>query len=236
VNPQELARYVTGRIGARAPAVVAVDGPGARAGTPAPAVIAFDGPGARAGTPAPAVIAFDGPSGTGKTFLAHALAAQLPDAAVVHLDDLYPGWDGLEAVVPMLVEHVLGPLGGGSPIAVPTWDWTRDAPAPPRPRPDLGPPRPGVVLVEGAGAGARACAAYLSALVWLEAPEALRKERALARDGAAYAPHWDRWARQEQAHFARERTRERADLVLDTTPGPENPIVVREGASVASPR
>jgi uridine kinase len=194
VTPQQLARYVTGRAGARVPAV----------------------------------IAFDGPSGAGKTVLTQALAEQLPNAAIVHLDDLYPGWDGLEAAVPLLVEHVLVPLRGPAPVAVPAWDWARDVPGPPRPRPDLGPPRPAVVLVEGAGAGARACAPHLSALVWLDAPEPLRKERALARDGAAYGPHWDRWARQEQAHFARERTRERADLLLDTTPGPEAPIVVRE--------
>jgi hypothetical protein len=188
----------------------------------------------RCAGPAPCVVALDGPSGAGKTTLAKALAARLPDAAVVHLDDLYPGWDGLDAAVPLLVEHVLAPLAGPAPIVVPAWDWTRDAPGPARPRPDLGPPRPAVVLVEGAGSGARACAPYLTALVWLEAPEPLRKERALARDGAAYAPHWDRWARQERRHAARERTRERADLVLDATPGPENPIVVRGDRSVAS--
>jgi energy-coupling factor transporter ATP-binding protein EcfA2 len=182
----------------------------------------------------PCVVAVDGPSGAGKTTLAKALAARLPDAAVVHLDDLYPGWDGLDAAVPLLVEHVLAPLAGPAPIVVPAWDWTRDAPGPARPRPDLGPPRPAVVLVEGAGSGARACVPYLTALVWLEAPEALRKERALARDGADYAPHWDRWAGQERRHAVRERTRERADLVLDATPGPENPIVVRGGRSVAS--
>src|SRR5204863_891527 len=108
--------------------------------------------------------AVDGPSGAGKTLLARALAAQLPAAAVVHLDDLYPGWDGLEAIVPLLVEHVLAPLRGPAPLVVPTWDWTRDAPGPPRSRPDLGPPRPAVVLVEGARACARACAASLSPL------------------------------------------------------------------------
>jgi uridine kinase len=220
VTPQELARYLTGRC----------------VGTPAPAVVAIDGPGpeACAGTPAPAVVAIDGPSGAGKTALAQALAAQLRDATVVHLEDLYPGWDGLEAAVLLLVEHVLAPLGGPGRIAVPTWDWTRDVPGPTLPRPDLGPPRPAVVLVEGVGAGARACAPYLSALLWLGAPEAVRKERALARDGATYAPHWDHWARQERAHFARERTRARADLVLESAEDPDNPIVVREQGSVAS--
>ena len=48
---------------------------------------------------------------------------------------------------------------------------------------------------------------------------AVRRARALARDGAVYAPHWDRWAAQEDALLARERTSERADVELDTAAG-----------------
>ena len=54
----------------------------------------------------------------------------LPGAVIVHLDDLYPGWDGLETAVPLLVEHVLVPLGGAGSVVLPSWDWTRDAPGP----------------------------------------------------------------------------------------------------------
>jgi hypothetical protein len=176
----------------------------------------------------PAVVALDGPSGAGKTRLALALAERLPGAAVVHLDDLYPGWDGLEGVVPLLVDHVLCPLPGRQAIVVPTWDWTRDSPGRPRTLTALGPPRPPVVLVEGAGAGARAVAPFLAGLIWLEAAEPVRRDRALARDGSTYAPYWARWARQEEAHFHREGTRRRADLVLDGTDGAEHPVVVRE--------
>ena len=86
-----------------------------------------------------------------------------------------------------------------------------------------------MVLVEGAGSGARAVAPHLAALLWLEAPDDLRRERALARDRDTYAPHWLRWARQEAAHFRREGTRERADLVLDTSGDPDHPVVVRDG-------
>jgi len=186
-----------------------------------------------AARPAPAVVAVDGPSGAGKTSLAETLVAVLAgagrDAVAVHLDDLYPGWDGLDAVVPIVVRHVLEPLASPGPVAVPTWDWRRDRPGRSRALPELGPPRPGVVLVDGAGAGARACAPYLAGLVWLEAPAPLRRARALDRDGDAYAPHWDRWAAQERGHFAAEGTRERADLVLDGSAGAENLLVLRDG-------
>ena len=168
----------------------------------------------------PRVVAVDGPSGSGKTTfaaeLARAFAQAGAPAEVVHLDDLYPGWDGLDAVVPLLVRHLLAPMAAGRQVALPTWDWAAGAPGPQRPAPALGPPAPPVVLLEGAGSGAAPCRPYLAALVWLDAPEPVRRARALARDGAAYEPHWERWARQEREHFARERTAERADVVVGT--------------------
>jgi len=38
----------------------------------------------------------------------------------------------------------------------------------------------------------------------------------MSRDGDSYAPHWRRWADQEDRLFAAEGTRARADLVIDT--------------------
>ena len=70
--------------------------------------------------------------------------------------------------------------------------------------------------MEGVGCGARVIRPRLSALAWLEADRETRMRRGLERDGEAYRPHWERWSRQEGAHFAREATRDHADLVLDT--------------------
>ena len=184
----------------------------------------------RGGGRRPYVMAVDGPSGSGKSTLADQLVAHLDAlggaAVVVRLDDLYPGWGGLDAVVPLLVERVLAPLAGtdDDPVTAPGWDWDRAAPGPARLFAALGPPRPRFVVLEGAGAGARACSPYLAGLLWVEAAADVRRRRALDRDGAPYAPHWDAWAAQERAHFARERTRERADLVLDTTKAEVTPV------------
>ena len=43
------------------------------------------------------VVTIDGYSGSGKSTLAAALARLLPGWQVLHLDDWYPGWDGLAA-------------------------------------------------------------------------------------------------------------------------------------------
>lgn len=171
------------------------------------------------------VVAVDGPSGAGKSTLADRLAGQLasllagrpalaprpddaPDGvALVRLDEVYPGWDGLDAAVPRVVDDLLRPLALGRPGTVRRWDWAAGREGVPRTV-----PVPAVLVLEGCGAGARACAPYLSLLVWLDGPEAVRAARALARDGGAYAPHWQRWAAQERRHFAREGTEARADV------------------------
>jgi hypothetical protein len=157
------------------------------------------------------IIALDGRSGSGKSTLAIGLAGQL-GAGLLRMDDVYPGWDGLEAGIARLVVGVLGPLAAGCPAGYRRWLWDRDTNGAWQP---VG--AAATLVVEGVGCGALAAAPYLAALVWLEAPEPLRHHRAMARDGEGYRPHWDRWARQEQAYLARDRTPERAGLVIDTS-------------------
>jgi len=159
------------------------------------------------------VIAVDGRSGSGKTSLAAALRGEL-GAPVVTLEDLYGGWDGLERGIDLLVSEVLEPIAAGRAARVPRYDWAAGAWGAPW---VLEPPH--VLVVEGVGAGARRAARYASRLVWMEAAASVRENRALERDGETFAPHWDGWAAQEDALLARERTPERADLVIDGVTG-----------------
>lgn len=196
------------------------------------------------------LVCVDGPSGSGKTVLAGRLAAALIDPALgdpvlgdpvlgdpalgdpalgdpvlVHMDDLYPGWDGLDAAVPLLHEWIVAPLVAGRAAAYRRYDWVAGQYAEEH---VLG--QPDVLVVEGVGAGSAAANAV--ALIWVEAPRAERFRRGIERDGEAYRPHWERWARQEDALFARERTRDRATLLVDGAPSvPHDPQthVVRHG-------
>ena len=154
------------------------------------------------------VLAIDGRSGSGKTSIARAVA-QDTGAALVSLEDLYGGWDGLEEGIERARAQVLEPLGRGAAAAVPRYDWEAgEWAAPWRLEP------PALLIVEGVGAGARSLARYTSVLAWLELGERERRELALTRDGELYAPHWERWAAQEDAYIEREQPRERADRVL----------------------
>lgn len=158
------------------------------------------------------LVCVDGPSGSGKTVLAQGLVAALGGAPLLHMDDLYPGWDGLAAAVPLLHEWVVAPLVAGRPAHYRRYDWALGRYAEEH---DLG--TPPVLVVEGAGSGARIISAHAVLLVWIDAPRTERFRRAMDRDGETYRPHWDRWAAQEQTHFATEGTPGRADVVVDGT-------------------
>ncbi|GAA4372649.1 chorismate-binding protein [Paeniglutamicibacter cryotolerans] len=160
----------------------------------------------------PSVIAIDGRSGAGKSTLALELATLLRvhrPVALFHLEDLYPGWDGLTAGIEAYVTDVLAPLRSGRRARWHPWDWEADAPGAER----TTAPAP-LVIIEGVGAGASAARTHLDALLWVQVEGTDRKARALARDGEAYAPHWDRWAAQEEAWLATDDVRGAADVTV----------------------
>lgn len=166
----------------------------------------------------PVLLGIDGRSGSGKTDLAAGVVEAVTRSglrcAVVHLDDLYPGWDGLRAGVEVLCTQVLVPLGEGRSTSYPSWDWLAAGPGPRRPvSADVD-----VVVIEGVGTLAAGCAGLLDVRVWLEAPAQERQRRALARDGDVFAPHWQQWVDQEAELFAGSGP-PAADVVVDTHRG-----------------
>ncbi len=157
------------------------------------------------------VIAIDGRSGAGKTDYAASLGARL-QAPVFHVEDVYPGWSGLDATPPLLVDRLLAPLAVGAIGSIPRWDWARG-----RPSTEIRVVPGPILILEGVGSGARICRPFLSMLIWIDAPPTIRKRRALERDGTTFAPFWDMWAAQEDALFARDDIRAAADAVIRYT-------------------
>ena len=157
------------------------------------------------------LVTVDGYSGAGKSRLTNRLARELGRVPTVHLDFLYPGWDGLAAGVALAVEWVALPLGAGRPARWRRFDWdtgrfaewreTRWAP---------------VVVLEGCGAGSAALRPFTSTAIWVDTAAPTREQRLRARrDWPRYAPHRTRWAAQEEALFAAERPWEHADARVD---------------------
>lgn len=148
----------------------------------------------------------DGRSGSGKSLLARAMVAQKPALQLVRMDDLYPGWGGLDAGS----RHVHDFLIAAAIRRWQRWDWEADEPAEWH---VLDPSRP--ILVEGCGALSRANRALAAHAVWVELDEDARRERVRARDGDSWVDRWDDWAAQEEAFISRENPRDLADTVID---------------------
>ena len=169
MGPDEAARELAPRLSALA-------------GERAPA--SFDEKSDKLGVP---VVTIDGYSGSGKSTLAAALARLVNGWQVLHLDDWYPGWDGLAAGA-RIARRIAADLRGGRASSYEAWDWEAGATGETT-RVPLAP-----TIIEGCGA----IEAEADLAIWIADPgEDERRSRALARDGQTYAPHWRRWADQD---------------------------------------
>ncbi|WP_233198365.1 MULTISPECIES: AAA family ATPase [unclassified Cryobacterium] len=156
------------------------------------------------------VVLIDGPSGAGKSTLADALARQWPGShtpQLVRMDDIYPGWDGLDAAIRHLRWHVLEPRRAGGVAAWQRYDWSANQRAEWHP---LAEERP--LIVEGCGTLAAAHEPLSDVRVWLAADDDLRKQRALDRDGEAFRTHWDQWQEEWAAYLTEEEPERRATV------------------------
>lgn len=153
----------------------------------------------------PWTVLIDGRSGAGKTTYARELAGNPPawltdnglPVKLVHLDDIYPGWDGLARASDIVAQSVLATDQPGFH----RWDWVnyqRGEWVPLDPQANL--------IVEGVGsltsntkkaAHQRSGRRVRTVEVYL--PDAERKRRALARD-PGFAEYWEMWAEQEKIH------------------------------------
>lgn len=153
-------------------------------------------------------VLIDGRSGSGKTRFAEELGREL-DARVIHLDDFYPGWAGLAAASRTVAEDILRPLSRGRRARWRRWDWHENCWG------DADTAEPGERLViEGCGVLTSASRGLAREAIWLEAPEPVRRARALSRDGDD--SWWTMWRDQEDIHLATNRPQALADKVIDT--------------------
>ena len=158
------------------------------------------------------IVLIDGRAGSGKSTLAQALKNELFKVGdslprVIHMDDLYEGWDGLNAGVDVLQRLILGPLSRGKVASWQEWNWVTGEREKWREF-EGGTP----LIVEGCGALNRVSKEFSEIRVWLEVDEAIRYERWVEREGSA--DHWAAWAAQEVDFYARERTTELATLTF----------------------
>jgi len=154
-------------------------------------------------------VGIDGPGGAGKSTLAARIAAAVPGAVVVAVDEFsgprLAEWDWAR-----FIREVRDPLLTGRAARYQRWDWDRDEGA------EWHELAPGsLVVVEGVSSTRHEAGVPWHLTVWVDAPREVRLERAVRRDGAAMLATWlDAWMPSEEAYIAAQRPQQRVDLVV----------------------
>ena len=158
----------------------------------------------------------DGRSGSGKTTVTSRLTSVVPDAQVLHIDDLDWNeplfqWDHL--LVAALTELR---RNGSLDLRPPAWQRhgregsiTITAGAP-------------LVIVEGTGSGMRAVADLVDIHIWMQTDDEVAERRGIARDidegtngdEQESVEFWHWWMRSERPFFAADRPWERARFIV----------------------
>lgn len=180
--------------------------------------------------PGTRLVCVDGPAGSGKSTLASVLAelaAEHGSVHLLHVDDMLEGWRGLPGALPRLARDLVDPLRAGRPGSYRRYDWAAGRFAETQTVDPVD-----VLVLEGVGSGGSAYDDAITTLVWVEVPRDLRLARGIARDGEQVREHWLTWMSDEDGVHARERTRERADILVDGTG--HTPPVIRQQAGRSS--
>ena len=161
------------------------------------------------------IVGVDGPSGSGKSLLAAELSRLLA-APIIEIDD-FVSWDCFAGWWPRFDEQVLVPLLSGRDANYQARDWSDWYGS------SLGEWKTQhwapIVIVEGVTCTRRETVGRLAYAVWVEAPADVRLARGLARDAAFPGAEdlWRRWTYAENEFFRADRTRNRADVIVDTS-------------------
>lgn len=157
------------------------------------------------------LVLIDGASGTGKTTLASEIERVLSGVEpplVLHMDDLYPGWNGLERGIQNLNEWILTPRADGHPIVWRRYDWAAGEFGE-----DLTLDASRTLIVEGCGSFGGAAHGHADLALWASADDEVRRLRALARDPHEnFAAHWTEWDNQFTTYVEREAPGQRAHI------------------------
>ena len=158
------------------------------------------------------IVLIDGRAGSGKSTFAEALQQQLfrdgeSAPRVIHMDNIFEGWDGLALGSDYMVRFILQPLARQETASWQDWSWVKNQRSSWR---EFSGGTP--LIVEGCGSLTERSKEHADISIWLEASEETRRERWIQRE--RHLEKFDFWAAQELDFYAREKSQSLADLVI----------------------
>jgi uridine kinase len=160
------------------------------------------------------IILIDGRAGSGKSTFAEKLQQKLfqdgeSAPRVIHMDNIFEGWDGLALGSDYMVRFILEPLARQETASWQDWSWVKNQRSSWR---EFSGGTP--LIVEGCGSLTERSKEHADISIWLEAIEETRRERWIQRE--RHLEKFDFWAAQELDFYAREKSQSLADLVIKT--------------------
>ena len=163
----------------------------------------------------PIGLASDGVAGSGKTTLASRLCGDLKSCQVVHMDDLYEGWNDplSQRLTAKVIRELLEPFNKQIPIRYQKFDWILN-------RfdkfEDL--KTSNILILEGVGSGQREFRKYLSKTIWVEYDPSQGFDRVIARDGEGIRGEMVNFLLDQNKHFIAELTKNASDYTISGAP------------------
>jgi uridine kinase len=160
------------------------------------------------------IILIDGRAGSGKSTFAESLQQQLfrdgeSAPRVIHMDNIFEGWEGLALGSNYMVRFILQPLTRRETASWQDWSWVKNQRSSWR---EFSGGTP--LIIEGCGSLTERSKEHADICIWLEASEETRRERWVQRE--RHLEKFDFWAAQELDFYAREKSQSLADLVIKT--------------------
>jgi uridine kinase len=161
------------------------------------------------------VVCIDGPAGSGKTTLANSLSKYLDNCPIVHMDEIYEGWEEAlsQKTTNDLYQWIIEPLLKKQLIEFFKFDWTiskRNKKVVIRSHSYL--------IIEGVGSSVKKVSEHASLKIWIVVNQSLGIERVLKRDGQQIKDQMKNWQIQELIYFNENKTKENSNIWIDGSP------------------
>ena len=161
------------------------------------------------------IVVIDGPAGSGKTTLAKSLSVLLKNCPIIHMDEIYEGWEN--ALSPKtsqdLVEWIINPLLEDKSIEYIKYDWHLEQRIE-----KVVINNPQVMIIEGVGASVSEISKHACLKLWIEVNEETGINRVLTRDGLQIQEQMKKWQSQESKFFIENNSKENSDIWIDGDP------------------